>query len=153
MKIKLLYIFITALLFSGCASSVRFTAEKDSVPNHTEHKSPETNYDEFNNYEAIESVTGIASFYASKFHGRQTANGEIYNMYNLTAAHENYPFGTIIKVTNLNNNKSATIRINDRMPFHPQRIIDLSYGTALELDMIKDGIVNVRLDILKWGEE
>ena len=141
------------MLLTGCSTSVKFTAEKDYIPTDDEGFLPKDSYNEFNNYEVVESITGIASFYASKFHGRTTANGDKYNMYNLTAAHENYPFGTIIRVTNLNNNKSTTIRINDRMPRHPQRIIDLSYGTALELDMINDGIVKVRLDILQWGDE
>lgn len=141
------------LIITGCSTSVRFTAENDSLPNQEEFQPPQDSYVDYNNNEILDSVTGIASFYATKFHGRQTANGEIYNMYNLTAAHENYPFGTIILVTNLKNNKSASVRINDRMPAHPQRIIDLSYGTALEIDMIKDGITNVRVDILKWGDE
>lgn len=100
----------------------------------------------------LETITGLASFYADDFHGRQTANGEIYDMYGHTAAHPEYPFGTIIIVTNLSNGKKVTIRINDRMPAHPTRIIDLSYGAANEIDMIVDGIVEVKLDIIQWGD-
>lgn len=101
----------------------------------------------------LEIFEGTASYYADKFHGRTTANGETYDMYGLTAAHNFFPFGTEIRVTNLMNGRSCVIRINDRMPVHPDRIIDLSYGTARELDMIKAGITTVRLEILKWGDK
>jgi rare lipoprotein A len=108
----------------------------------------------FDNKEpVIESVVGLASYYSEPFHGRETSNGEIFDKYGLTAAHNSWAFNTLIKVTNLGNNKSINVRINDRMPKHPARIIDLSYGTALQLDMLNDGVVKVRLDVLRWGQE
>lgn len=114
--------------------------------------SPNENLNQYRNTAPLEIVNGVASYYAGKYHGRLTSNGEIYDMYGLTAAHPSYPHETILRVTNLSNNKSVIIRINDRMPKRPDRIIDLSYGTALELDMVEDGITKVKLEILKWGD-
>lgn len=94
----------------------------------------------------------MASYYADKFHGRLTSNGEIYDMHGLTAASPTLPANTILRVTSLKNERSVIIRCNDHMPYRPDRIIDLSYGTALELDMINDGIAEVMLEILEWGE-
>ena len=90
--------------------------------------------------------TGIASWYGSKFHGHLTANGEIYNMYSLSAAHTSLPLPTYLKVTNLANGKHTIVRVNDRGPFHPDRIIDLSYAAAYKLDMLKTGTAQVRLE-------
>ena len=106
----------------------------------------------YNNLSVLETVTGVASYYGDKFNGRLTSNGETYDMYGLTAAHPSYPHNTIIRVTNLNNNKSVVIRVNDRMPKRPDRIIDLSLGTAQALDMVEAGLAKVKLEILKWGE-
>lgn len=96
--------------------------------------------------------TGIASYYGSKFHGRQTANGEIFDMYEMTAAHNTLPFGTKIRVTNLNNNRRVVVRINDRGPFVKGRILDLSYGAALRLGMIESGTAPVRIEVIELGE-
>ena len=93
--------------------------------------------------------TGIASFYAGKFIGRKTANGEIYTGKELTAAHKTLPFNTRVRVINLKNNKSVVVRINDRGPFVFGRIIDLSPAAAKKLDMLKDGIVKVKLEIIE----
>lgn len=92
--------------------------------------------------------TGSASFYADKYHGRLTANEEVFDMYAFTAAHRTLPFGTILRVTHLGNKKSIKVRINDRGPFVPGRIIDLSFGGAKKLDMLTSGVADVRLDIL-----
>lgn len=88
---------------------------------------------------------GYASWYGGKFHGRKTANGEIFNTYDFTAAHRSLPFGTKIKVTNTANGRSVIVRINDRGPFVKGRIIDLSQAAAAELDMIRSGTAYVRL--------
>ncbi|HNF85341.1 MAG TPA: septal ring lytic transglycosylase RlpA family protein [bacterium] len=93
--------------------------------------------------------TGVASYYAHKFHGRKTANGEIFDMHKLTAAHRTLPFNTLVKVTNLKNNKTIQVRINDRGPFAKDRIIDLSLAAAQKIDMIGSGTAEVRLDIIK----
>jgi rare lipoprotein A len=92
--------------------------------------------------------TGVASWYGPGFHGRTTANRETYDMYDATAAHKTLPFGTRVLVTNLDNGKSAIVRINDRGPFVGDRIIDLSYSAAYLLDMLGPGTAMVRLEIL-----
>ena len=89
--------------------------------------------------------TGIASWYGKKFHGHLTSNGEIYDMYAMSAAHKNLPLPTYLKVTNLANNKSVIVRVNDRGPFHQSRIVDLSYSAAYKLDMLKSGTAKVKI--------
>lgn len=91
---------------------------------------------------------GPASWYGKFFHGKQTASGETYNMYEMTAAHPELPLGTRVKVTNLHNEKSVIVRVNDRGPLVPGRIIDLSYGAAKELGFEEKGVQKVRLDIV-----
>ncbi len=92
--------------------------------------------------------TGIASFYADKFEGRTTANGEIYYHAKKTAAHRTLPFGSIVKVTNLENNKFIVVRINDRGPFVDNRVIDLSKSAANDLDFIKKGLAKVKVELI-----
>ena len=92
---------------------------------------------------------GYASWYGPGFHGRRTASGEIFNMYDYTAAHRTLPFGTRVKVTNLKNGRSVIVRINDRGPAKKNRIIDLSYQAAKKIDMIRDGIVKVRVEVIQ----
>jgi len=100
---------------------------------------------QFNNY----TERGIASWYGPKFHGKRTANGEIYNMYALTAAHKILPFNTKVLVTNLYNNKQVVVRINDRGPFVKNRIIDLSYMAAKKINMIATGTAPVILKVIE----
>ncbi len=92
---------------------------------------------------------GKASYYADQFHGRRTANGETFNMHELTAAHPSLPFGTWVKVTNLNNGKDVVVRINDRGPFVKGRIIDLSIDAAKEIGIMRSGTVRVKLEAFK----
>lgn len=92
---------------------------------------------------------GMASYYAHKFHGRQTANGEIFDMYGLSAAHRELPLGTVIRVTHVGNGRSLELRVNDRGPFIPGRILDLSLGAAQKLDMVEEGVAEVRIDIVR----
>lgn len=92
--------------------------------------------------------SGEASYYADKFHGRQTASGEIYDHYKLTAAHRTLAFGTRVKVTNLVNDLSVIVVINDRGPFKRGRIIDLSYAAARRIDMLRQGVVDVSIEVL-----
>ncbi|MCL2295338.1 MAG: septal ring lytic transglycosylase RlpA family protein [Spirochaetes bacterium] len=93
--------------------------------------------------------TGYASWYGGKFHGRQTANGEIFDTYKFTAAHKTLPFDSIVRVKNLENNKTTVVRINDRGPFIEGRIIDLSYAAARDIDMVEKGIVKVAIEIIE----
>lgn len=92
--------------------------------------------------------TGEASWYGPGFHGKTTANGEIYNQNDLTAAHKTLPFNTLLRVVNLGNGKSVTVRVNDRGPYAKGRIIDLSKKAAEKLDMLGSGVANVRLYVV-----
>jgi rare lipoprotein A len=93
---------------------------------------------------------GLASWYGGKFHGRMTSSGEVFDSNTLTAAHRTLPFGTIVKVTNLDNGKSVQVKINDRGPFVEGRIIDLSRAAAVALGMIDSGIAHVSLQIMEF---
>ncbi|MCC5943692.1 MAG: septal ring lytic transglycosylase RlpA family protein [Bernardetiaceae bacterium] len=105
-----------------------------------------TNYNELG-YEQ----DGVASYYATEFHGRATASGEPYDMYAGTAAHKKLQFNSLVEVTNLKNGKRTVVRINDRGPYVAGRIIDLSVTAAKELDMIRDGISQVSIRVLRVG--
>jgi len=139
LKIKLILSLNFLLILTACSSTSRYTKTYEDNDNKTE-------------YRFLETQTGIASFYASEFQGKKTSSGEIYNMNDLTAAHPDYPFNTIVVVTNLKNNKSVQVRINDRMPNFKNRIIDLSLKAAEKIDMIRDGIQEVKVEVLKWGK-
>jgi rare lipoprotein A len=93
-------------------------------------------------------VTGLASYYGSRFHGRPTASGELYDQEQLTAAHPSLEFGTKVKVTNLDNRRSVVVRVNDRGPFRGGRIIDLSKRAAKQLDFIAAGIAHVKVEVI-----
>ena len=97
---------------------------------------------------AIFTQTGVASWYGAGFVNGKTASGERYRPNERTAAHRTLPFGTYVRVTNLKNNKSAVVRINNRGPFRKKRIIDLSKQAATDLAMLKTGLVRVRLEVL-----
>jgi rare lipoprotein A len=95
---------------------------------------------------------GIASYYGRKFHKKRTANGEIFNMYKVSAAHKTYPLGTKVKVTNMKNGKSIKLTINDRGPYVKGRIIDLSYKAARKIDFVNQGTTKVRIDVIRLGD-
>ena len=92
---------------------------------------------------------GIASWYGNKFHGHLTSNGETYNMFGMTAAHKTLPLPSYVRVTNLDNKQTAIVRVNDRGPFHHDRIIDLSYSAASKLGMLQQGTARVQLELLQ----
>ncbi|MDF2181718.1 septal ring lytic transglycosylase RlpA family protein [Neptuniibacter sp. CAU 1671] len=91
---------------------------------------------------------GVASWYGRKFHGHATSNGETYDMYGMSAAHKNLPLPTYLRVTNLANSRQVIVRVNDRGPFHGNRLIDLSYAAAAKLDMLKTGTARVRIEAI-----
>ena len=95
---------------------------------------------------------GIASYYGSKFHKKRTANGEIFNMYKMSAAHKTLPLGTKVRVINLKNRRSLTMTINDRGPHVKGRIIDLSYKAAQKLGFVNQGTTKVRIEVLRLGD-
>lgn len=135
-NITCIYLFVIIILFGGCVASPRFTSEKYT------HETNET-------YLIIEE--GIGSYYADEYDGKQTSNGEIYNMNQMTAAHQTLPFNTRVRVINLSNGKSVEVRINDRGPFKDNRIIDLSFAAAKSLEMIGPGTAKVRLEVIELG--
>ncbi|MBN2542355.1 septal ring lytic transglycosylase RlpA family protein [bacterium] len=129
--------------------AIIFTINCSSVPRYTNKqliKDQDNETTDVSN--AFRIQEGTASYYADKFHGRKTSNGETYNMFDLTAAHRTLPFDTKIRVINLENGRSVVVRINDRGPFVKNRIIDLSLKAAKELGMIKNGTAKVRLEII-----
>lgn len=105
----------------------------------------------------LETKTGTASFYGQAFQGQKTASGEIFDLNEMVAAHPEYPLGTVVLVTNLENNDTVRVRIIDRGPTKVNQqegvIIDLSEGAAKKLKMRAEGRVRVKVDVLKWGEE
>jgi rare lipoprotein A len=92
--------------------------------------------------------TGTASWYGNKFHGHETSNGEVYDMFAMTAAHTSLPLPTFVRVTNLDNNHQVIVKVNDRGPFVGNRIIDLSYAAAHRLDMLDKGTARVRIEAI-----
>ncbi|WP_223486271.1 septal ring lytic transglycosylase RlpA family protein [Pseudomonas sp. A-RE-19] len=92
--------------------------------------------------------TGVASYYGAKHHGKRTASGERFNQHGLTAAHRQLPFGTRVKITNLNNDRSCVVRINDRGPYSRGRLIDVSREAAEQLGMLRSGTAQVRVQAL-----
>ncbi|PJI35601.1 septal ring lytic transglycosylase RlpA family protein [Acinetobacter pseudolwoffii] len=92
------------------------------------------------------SQTGTASWYGRQFHGRKTASGETFDMNAMTAAHRSLPLNCYIRVTNRNNGKSVVVKVNDRGPFHGNRVVDLSYGAAKKLDITNAGVGNVSIE-------
>lgn len=163
---------ITVMILSGCAtqSDDRYSIENDKAPDalptleHIEDAQPRyepysragnKNYTVFGeNYEVLKEPesfeeTGIASWYGKKFHGHKTSNGEIYDMFSMSAAHKTLPLPSYVEVENTSNGKKVIVRVNDRGPFHQGRVIDLSYAAAAKLDMLKSGTAPVKVTLLK----
>jgi len=145
----LLLLCFGAVLLSGCGKSsvskgpaVTGPAKKPSTKPYT--VMGKTYYPLESGHGYVEE--GVASWYGKDFHGKKTANGEVYDMYGMTAAHKVLPFGTQLRVTNLDNNRSIVVRINDRGPFVANRIIDLTKTGAEQIDMIGPGTARVRLE-------
>jgi rare lipoprotein A len=99
--------------------------------------------------EFVDKGSMKASWYGPGFHGRKTANGEVYDQMSFTAAHKSLKFGTLLKITNLKNNKSVVIRINDRGPYVHGRDLDLSKAAALELGMVRKGVAKIKVEEIK----
>jgi rare lipoprotein A len=104
-------------------------------------------------YRVGQVFSGIVSYYAAEFHGRKTANGEIFNMYDRTAAHQSLPFNTLLQVTNPKNGKKVLVRVNDRGPFKANRILDLSYQAAKDIGLIQEGTASLTITIIRLGKE
>ena len=147
---KLFLSILILFLTLNCSNSPRYrTGPVKAIPKKV--KSPSALKTK-SNIKHRKVMKGISSFYAEDFHGKLTANGEIYDMYGLTAAHKTLPLNTIVRVTNLVNNKSLILRINDRGPYIKGRILDCSYGAAKKLDFISQGTANVKVEVIEWGD-
>ncbi len=139
-------ILVVILLVAGCAST--------PAPKQSSRTLAENEYEVFGKvYQIMPSSLGyreigIASWYGTKFHGRPTAMGETYDMHGLTAAHKSLPLPTAVKVTNLDNGQHIVLRVNDRGPFHEDRVIDLSYAAAKALGFENDGTAPVVVEAL-----
>ena len=157
------------LVLSGCSFSSRdygpsrpmnFSHLPDAVPKHekrTRAGNPSSYVVHGKRYYVKKESTGyvkrgIASWYGKKFHGRKTSNGERYNMYAMTAAHKTLPIPTYLQVTNLDNGKRVVVRVNDRGPFHGNRIIDLSYAAASKLGFVQNGTGRVEIRAVEPGQ-
>jgi rare lipoprotein A len=125
------------MVLVGCTASTRFATRQAPTPAGDAK------------FQLVEE--GVASYYAEEFHGHTTSNGETFNKDDLTAAHQTLPFNTKVKVTNLENNKSVVVRINDRGPFKDNRIIDLSYEAAKQIGLLLHGSGKVRLEVIELG--
>ncbi|RMD75523.1 MAG: septal ring lytic transglycosylase RlpA family protein [Bacteroidetes bacterium] len=102
---------------------------------------------------AQDAEYGLASYYADKFAGKPTASGELYDPAKMTAAHKTHPFGTILRVTRLDNGKSVEVRVNDRGPYVAGRVVDVSRAAAEKLDLIKDGMARVKVEVVRLPGE
>ena len=146
--------FLLICLLFGCSSAPRYGTEnithnkKGKIKSKTSKTSSKKK-----NTRHRKIIKGVSSFYAEDFHGKLTANGEVYDMYGLTAAHKTLPLNTICRVTNLKNDKSLILRINDRGPYVKGRILDCSYGAAKKLGFINDGTTDVKIEIIEWGDD
>ncbi|RUP81966.1 septal ring lytic transglycosylase RlpA [Alteromonas sp. KS69] len=172
----LLLILLASFILAACKSapSGRYTQHQDTAPNHVA-KVPET-LDAVPKYEAYRMFNsrpykvlgkhytpltsgkgfeevGYASWYGQKFHGHLTSNGETYNMFAMSAAHKTLPLPSYVRVTNLNNDKQAIVRVNDRGPFHDNRIIDLSYAAAVKLGYHNKGTAKVKIEVIHFDPE
>tara|TARA_B100000029_G_scaffold515014_1_gene620074 strand:+ start:1833 stop:2336 length:504 start_codon:yes stop_codon:yes gene_type:complete len=156
---RLSFCLIVALF--ACTSQPRYTSgsassSESSTSTGSARYMSDSNNDNSSNdsssYSGIEKFRGISSYYGQKFHGRLTANGEVYDMYGLSAAHKTLPLNTIVRVTNLSNGKSQILRINDRGPYIDGRILDCSYGAAKKLDFLTEGTTEVEIVVMEWGD-
>ena len=156
---KLFYLFILFILFS-CVASPRYSSKSASKEQKTSNASkkitPNTSSSRYSsgNNSSIRSdaIIGVSSWYGPNFHGKLTANGEVFDQYGVTAAHKTLPLGTVVRVTNLDNNKSVILRINDRGPYVDGRILDCSYGAAKKLGFMSMGTANVKIEIIELGD-
>lgn len=103
------------------------------------------------NAKPIETETGLASWYGPPYHNRRGSNGEVYNMHAMTAAHRTFPLGSVVRVTNVKTGSTALVRITDRGPFIPGRIVDLSLAAARKLDVWQPGVAQVRVELMESG--
>ncbi len=133
---------LSLILLVGCSSSPRYGVGEEPSRGSTTSRPRSSS----------KVIYGVSSYYGKDFHGKLTANGEVFDMYGLTAAHKTLPLNTIVRVTNLDNEKSIILRINDRGPYVKGRILDCSYGAAVKLDFVNQGTTKVKIEVIEVGD-
>ena len=170
---KLIITLLIVLLVTACAPTGRYSQHRDSKPDairaNIDFKDVKPVYEPYRpanskpysvlgkRYYPLKtgkgySEEGIASWYGQKFHGHLTANGETYDMFTMSAAHKTLPLPSFVRVTNLLNGRQAVVRVNDRGPFHNNRVIDLSFAAAMKLDVISTGTAKVKVEVVHVDE-
>ena len=148
------FCLIFIFLFYSCSPSPRYKSDSNKIKSYKSNKSisakKKTKENKFDKKKTV--YRGVSSYYGPNFHGKLTANGEVYDMYGLTAAHKEMPLNTVARVTNLDNGKSLILRINDRGPYIDGRILDCSYGAAKKLGFLNAGTANVEIKVIEWGD-
>ena len=145
-----LIISLLIIILYSCTASPRYNSSEEKIIKNTSKTPTSPKKDNVNRNKM--QYKGVSSWYGEHFHGNLTANGEVYDMYGITAAHKEFPLNTWARVTNLDNNKSIILRINDRGPYVDNRILDCSYGAAKKLDFLDQGTANVKIEIIEWGD-
>jgi rare lipoprotein A len=145
-KFLILYFPFFIMLLTACALKHRVPIERRVPPIEKKEKKPY--FEKVEKWETKGVQYGIASWYGEEFHGRPTSSGEVYDMYQLTCAHNTLPLGTMVMVTNLENGRSLELKVNDRGPFVKERIIDLSYAAAQMLGMLEKGTTYVKVEVI-----
>ena len=152
-----LSLVLVLIFFFECTPSPRYKAtsskqSKGKSPNKIVFTKPSKKIPKYD--KSKKTIKGISSFYGLNdgFHGKLTANGELFDMNAKTAAHKTLPLGSLVRVTNLENDKSVTVRINDRGPYVQGRILDCSYGVARDLGFVEKGTASVRIDVIEFGD-
>ena len=161
MKITIFTLVFCSLLFFQCTSAPRYRSQ--TAPGKHKEKQTQSVFNvkkDSNDPKTTLLIKGRkhsaifnSSYYGKDFHGRKTANGEVFDMYGYTAAHKTLPLGTFLKVTYIKTGKSIIVKVNDRGPFIKGRDLDLSYGAAKKIGLLNDGVGKVKVAVVKWAEE
>jgi peptidoglycan lytic transglycosylase len=150
---------------SADSGPVGQTPDLSNLPDPIPHAEPPSKYGNKSPYEVLGKTYyvlpnpenykeyGKASWYGTKFHGQRTSSGELYDMYKLTAAHRSLPIPSYVRVTNLDNHRTAIVRVNDRGPFHSERLIDLSYVAAVKLGFADQGTTRVMVELIDGTDQ
>ncbi len=155
MEMYRVFLLFFIILLSACGAHERYAYRSDPASMHKGQKPYTINgerYEPLSSHEGFVQ-SGIASWYGSDFHGKQTSNGDKYDMYAMTAAHKTLPLGVYVKVHNLDNGRETVVRINDRGPFVAGRIIDLSYSAAKDIGIVEDGTAKVMIEALGYLDD
>ncbi len=147
-KIKKILLLSFIVIISNCTSAPRYHS---SIIRNSE-KTVETKNPPLLTKGKQHTAIFTASYYGDKFHGKLASNGQVFDMHDYTAAHKTLAFGTILKVTYPVTKKSVTVRVTDRGPFVKGRDLDLSFGAASKIGLVKNGVGKVKVTVVKWGD-